>query len=765
MYYAGDFDMTDTVYIAFNTFTSDDPSASSTITDLADGDIHIHKDGSTTQRASGSGVTVAANFDTITGNHLVSIDLTDNTDAGYYATGSTYLVRMEGTTVDAATINAWIGQFSIGRTRAAIRTEVGLAGSSLTAIPWNASWDAEVQSEVEDGIAAGTALVSIPWNAAWDAEVQSEVEDGIGAGTALVSIPWNAAWDAEVESEVQDVVGLAGSSLTAVVWNAAWDAEVESEVIDGIAAGTALVSIPWNAAWDAEVQSEVEDGIAAGTALVSIPWNSAWDAEVESEVVDVVGLAGSSLTAVVWNADWDAEVESEVTDSLVAHNLDHLALTATGSADMTTEVADNTILSRILANGDTSAFVPSTDGLQPIRDAITDANPISHAATANNETTGTLDSGTYADTASINNTYYQVSPAGAAVGGFGLNVDLTFGIGVGRVPSTLQVTGYFDSGAQRTVQVWAYDYNTAAYVQLSNSINDFGNAGANQSYQYSMTANMVKVSDGEVKVRFTSTSITTGDDYYLDYLNINSVAQEASGLTANQIQQAVWARVPTGHDENTLGYTLGHVHVLKGDLSSATSTTQFIIDSGVAANDAYNGMVIMMEDETDEHYEVRRIVDYIGATNEVFLDRALGFTPAAGDHYYIMATGYADINVTHVSGSAQSAVDIGGRIGAGGSSLTAIPGLPYGIQKNTALPDFEFLMVNSAGSAQTGLTVAGYRSVDGGAFGSAAGTIAEVSNGIYQFDALAADTNGDLITWRFVATGAQDTFTTFKTES
>jgi len=35
---------------------------------------------------------------------------------------------------------------------------------------------------------------------------------------------------------------------------------------------------------------------------------------------------------------------------------------------MTAEVADNTVLSRILSNGDTSVFVPSTDGLQPIRD-------------------------------------------------------------------------------------------------------------------------------------------------------------------------------------------------------------------------------------------------------------------------------------------------------------------------------------------------------------------------------------------------------------
>ena len=76
------------------------------------------------------------------------------------------------------------------------------------------------------------------------------------------------------------------------------------------------------------------------------------------------GVQGAGLAAIPWNATWDAEVQSEVDDALVANNLDHLALTATAGADMTTEVADNTILSRIIGNGDTSTFVPSTDGLR-----------------------------------------------------------------------------------------------------------------------------------------------------------------------------------------------------------------------------------------------------------------------------------------------------------------------------------------------------------------------------------------------------------------
>ncbi len=116
MYNAGDFNTTETVHLPFNTFSSDDPSASVTVTDLATTDIHIHKDGSATQRSSDAGVTVSINFDTVTGQHVVHIDLSDDTDAGFYAAGSRYLVRLEGITVDGATLNVWIGGFSIGCT-------------------------------------------------------------------------------------------------------------------------------------------------------------------------------------------------------------------------------------------------------------------------------------------------------------------------------------------------------------------------------------------------------------------------------------------------------------------------------------------------------------------------------------------------------------------------------------------------------------------------------------------------------------------------
>jgi hypothetical protein len=282
-----------------------------------------------------------------------------------------------------------------------------------------------------------------------------------------------------------------------------------------------------------------------------------------------------------------------------------------------------------------AAILVDTDTTIP--GLITAASPSQHVSTANTENGNTtLDGGTFADTATNDDaTYYQTGP-GVAVGGFGLNCVLTFGIGTGRVPSTLTVDGHFDSGAQRTVQVWAYDYILAAYVQLSNSATDFGNFATDTTRQYAMNPTMQNITTGEVLIRFTSTSVTIADVWELDFCAINSVAAASAGLTADAIQAAVWNRSHSGHDEETLGYVVGHTFLLQGDIVSATSGSQFILDAGVATNDAYNGMEITLEDKTDDHYETRVIIDYIGATNEVFVDRAFSFTPVAGDDYYIL---------------------------------------------------------------------------------------------------------------------------------
>lgn len=106
-----------TLYIPFATYAGS-TGASATLTGLAVTDIEIYKDGSTTQRASDAGYTLldtdGIDFDGITGIHGFSVDLSDNTDSGFYAVGSVYWVVVSAVTVDSQTVNFIAAVFRIG---------------------------------------------------------------------------------------------------------------------------------------------------------------------------------------------------------------------------------------------------------------------------------------------------------------------------------------------------------------------------------------------------------------------------------------------------------------------------------------------------------------------------------------------------------------------------------------------------------------------------------------------------------------------------
>ena len=94
-------------------------------------------------------------------------------------------------------------------------------------------------------------------------------------------------------------------------------------------------------------------------------------------------------------------------------------------------------------------------------------------------------------------------------------------------------------------------------------------------------------------------------------------------------------------------------------------------------------------------------------------------------------------------------------------------------EQNTAFSNIVFTLVQYDANGKpvpvTGATgLFAERSIDGGAFGTGTGTIAEISDGAYQYDASAADMNGGKITFRFGGTGGtpgapDDTFVTVVT--
>ena len=113
MNYVGDYSAGSIVYIYFNTFSSNDPSASVTMTNFVNTDVHIHKNDNLTQRNDAAGITVNVDVDGIIGSHFIKIDTSDDTISGFFVSGADYNVRIEGVTIDGATINAVVGSFSI----------------------------------------------------------------------------------------------------------------------------------------------------------------------------------------------------------------------------------------------------------------------------------------------------------------------------------------------------------------------------------------------------------------------------------------------------------------------------------------------------------------------------------------------------------------------------------------------------------------------------------------------------------------------------
>lgn len=115
----GDFATGTTVNMVFDTFsaTTGAPTATS---NFAAADINIYKNVGTTQRSSANGITVTTTFDSVTGMQTVAIDLSDNTDAGFYAAANEYQVMVTPITADGQTMSFWLGTFSIQRSGGAL---------------------------------------------------------------------------------------------------------------------------------------------------------------------------------------------------------------------------------------------------------------------------------------------------------------------------------------------------------------------------------------------------------------------------------------------------------------------------------------------------------------------------------------------------------------------------------------------------------------------------------------------------------------------
>jgi len=114
MSYLGDFAANADVYIVLDTADSTGASVTATIA-VADIEVYRQNTGAIglVQRSSTAGFTLDVDHDAMTGTHMLAIDTSDNTDAGFFTSGYDYFVKLNTVTVDAKSISKWVGQFSI----------------------------------------------------------------------------------------------------------------------------------------------------------------------------------------------------------------------------------------------------------------------------------------------------------------------------------------------------------------------------------------------------------------------------------------------------------------------------------------------------------------------------------------------------------------------------------------------------------------------------------------------------------------------------
>lgn len=193
------------------------------------GDLRIYKaaDGaafSATQRSSSNGITMTSPFDSLTGYHDVDIDLTDNTDAGFYAAGCLYVVTLapDTETIDSQTITGIpLAYFEIGVPAVNLAQWLGTAPLALSSqqvqavVPATQKVDVETIKTQSVTCGAGVTVGAFVGNAtaALAVDASGRVDIGKILGTASQGAAGYMGPDWGHVNAPTTTVGLSGTTI------------------------------------------------------------------------------------------------------------------------------------------------------------------------------------------------------------------------------------------------------------------------------------------------------------------------------------------------------------------------------------------------------------------------------------------------------------------------------------------------------------------------------------------------------------------------
>lgn len=379
-----DITLADTIYILFTTraFATGIPTV------LAGTPVvSAYEDSSLTQITAG--ITLGVDHDSVVGLNLLTIVATG---ANGYEAGKDYsLIITTGTVDGVSVVGEVVGEFTVGRSAAAVDLANGTDGlgaiktdTAAILVDTGTTLDARIPAalvggRIDSDIGAKTG--NIPLSAQEKLDVNTEADTAISDATLATA------------ADILDKIGAVSEAAAAGDPSATESVMQYVKQIVNILVGAAGVvtfpaeAAPANAVSLAEVLRAIHSDVTGlagnamrGTdsaALASVATETRLaeldaaniPSDVDAILVDTaeIGAAGAGLTAIPWNAAWDTEVQSEVDDALKVLQLDKLLAVAVVGANVT----DNSIFAYLVssaATADWDTFVNTTEALQALRD-------------------------------------------------------------------------------------------------------------------------------------------------------------------------------------------------------------------------------------------------------------------------------------------------------------------------------------------------------------------------------------------------------------
>ena len=314
-----------TIYCLFDTFAGS-TGAPITMSGFATGDLKIYKNGSTTERASTSGFalldTDGIDFDSITGIHGFSVDLSDNTTAGFYAAGSTYTIVISTITVDSQTMSFVVGTFRIVAAESTSGTPVvdvgrfgntAVTGRDIGASVLLSTGTGTGQLDFTTGVVKAN-VTQFGGSAGTFASGRPEVNASHIAGSAVSTA------SAQIGVNVVNAAGTAWGSGAITAASIAADAITAAKIADGAIDAATFAAGAINAAAiasDAITAAKIADGAIDAATF------AAGAIDAAAIAADAIGSSELATTAVdeIVDAVWDEVLSGHVTAGTAGQSL------------------------------------------------------------------------------------------------------------------------------------------------------------------------------------------------------------------------------------------------------------------------------------------------------------------------------------------------------------------------------------------------------------------------------------------------------------